>query len=217
LWCPSYIGETLELLERENGLPLAGFTPPYGFEGTTQWLRELGQALGDETDILKRAELVRSEYQERSEAMRANLAGKRAFVSGGPGRLTGLLHVMADLGVEVVAAALFWRHATSRKNLSRVLKKFPNPPEVFMVSPSLYELDEVARNQRPDFWMGGYQEQHTCKRYAIPFIPITVYTASHQCFEGVIHVGKKIEMALEGFDFTANLFQSIEVIDAGSS
>jgi hypothetical protein len=30
-------------------------------------------------------------------------------------------------------------------------------------------------------------------------------------------VGRKIEMALEGFDFTANLFQSIEVIDDGSA
>jgi hypothetical protein len=58
--------------------------------------------------------------------------------------------------------------------------------------------------------MGGFQEQHACKRYGIPFVPTTVYTASHQCFEGVVNVGRKIRKAMDGFDFVANPFQTVE-------
>ena len=49
-----------------------------------------------------------------------------------------------------------------------------------------------------------------CRKYGIPFIPITVYTSSHQCFEGVLNVGKKIIKAMNGFDFVANPFQAAE-------
>ncbi|MBM4429266.1 MAG: hypothetical protein FJ026_02830 [Chloroflexi bacterium] len=217
LWCPSYIGETLERLEWEKGLRLAGFTPPYGFEGTMDWLSELGEAIGDPRGILQRAEAVRCNYGVELDSLKALLQGKRAFISGGPGRLIGLLHVMADLDVDVPAAALFWPHSTSQQNLSKVMQRLPKPPRTLLVSPSLYELEEIASEERLDFWMGGYQEHHTCKRHGIPFVPTTVYTASNQCFEGVIHLGRKIEKALNGFDFVANVFRSVEAPNDDSS
>lgn len=210
LWCPSYIGETLERLQMEKGIPLVGATPPYGLHGTMEWLSELGEALGQHDVLIARAETARQRVMAEVDELRERLAGKRGFVSGGPGRLPGLLHVMSDLQVEVVAAALFWPHATSQKVLPQSMQRLPNLPAKLLVAPSLYEIEEIACDQRPDFWMGGYQEQHACKKYGIPFIPITVYTASHQCFEGVVNVGKKICKALDGFDFVANPFQAVE-------
>ena len=117
---------------------------------------------------------------------------------------------MADLGVDVVAAALFWPHPSSKRTFPPILDKLPNVPKTMLVAPSLYELEEIAENEKVDFWLGGYQEQHACKRHGIPFIPITVYTKSHQCYEGVVTVAEKILKALSGFDFVANVFQSVE-------
>jgi len=210
LWCPAYIGETLESLEREKGIPIAGYTPPYGFEGTMQWITELADALNDRDHLLLEAEKARNRFIEEVKPIKEQLQGKRGFVSGGPGRLPGLISIMADLGIDIVAAALYWPHPSSRKVLPKSLEKLPKLPQVFLVGPSLYELDEIARDLKPDFWMGGFQEQHACKRYGIPFIPTTVYTKSHQCFEGVPTVGRKIIKVLNGFDFVANPFQTVE-------
>lgn len=210
LWCPSYIGETLEMLEKEHGLPLAGYTSPYGFEGTTTWLSELGRALGCQQELVAHALRLRTSYENELEPLRASLKGVRGFVSGGPGRLPGLLSIMADLEINVVAAALYWPHPSSKKTFPPILDQLPNPPATMLVAPSLYDLEEIAAHEKIDFWMGGYQEQHACKRHGIPFIPTTVYTKSHQCYEGVVTVAQKILKALSGFDFVANVFQSVE-------
>lgn len=212
LWCPSYIGETLEMLEREMNLPIAGFTPPYGITGTSIWLEELAAVLHDREDILENGNKLKELTNAEAEVIREKLKGTRGFVSGGPGRLPGLLSIMADLGIDIEAAALYWPHPNKKvqKPLQRVTEMFPKPINHFLVAPSLYDLEEIAIKERIDFWMGGYQEQHVCKQHGIPFIPTTVYSKSHQCFEGVITVGNKIEKALNGYDFVANVFQSNE-------
>ncbi len=210
VWCMSYLGDTVERMKSEKGIPYGGTTPPYGMVGTMEWLSELGDALGNRDELLENAEKVRERYLPELAELQEKLRGKRCFVSGGPGRLPGLLNVMGDLQTNVCAAALFWHHPSVQPNLPRIMKRLTKMPEKFLVSPSLYEIDEIARDYHPDFWMGGFQEMHACKKYGIPFIPITVYTSSHQCFEGVINVGKKILKALDGFDFVANPFQAVE-------
>lgn len=209
LWCPSYIGDTLERIERERNIPIAGFTPPYGFDGTMDWITEIANVL-EKPSIIEDAKLILLDYQEQVVCIQNELRGKRAFVSGGPGRLPGLLSIMADLKVNVVNAALYWPHHSSRKTLDKVIRRLPSGPKNIIVGPSLYEIEDIASSKQVDFWMGGFQEQHSCKRYEIPFIPTTVHLASHQCFEGVINVGQKIKKALEGYDFVASSFRSTE-------
>jgi nitrogenase molybdenum-iron protein alpha/beta subunit len=210
LWCPSYIGTTLEQLEKEHGIRIAGYTPPYGFQGTRDWLAEIEAALGEDSRLLEKAQPQFEEAIQKLIPVRQRLQGMRAFVGGGPGRLPGLMSIMVDLGVEVVAAALYWPHPSSQNTLTKIIGRLPHKPEKILVAPSLYEIEDIANIMHLDFWMGGFQEQHACKRHNIPFIPTTVYTASHQCFEGVRNVGRKIEMALDGYDFVATAFRSTE-------
>ncbi len=162
------------------------------------WLSEVDTAIGGEINLVNKAQSQLDEARERLEPLRKRLSGLRAFISGGPGRLPDLLSVMLDLGVEVVACALYWPHSSSQPTLKKLLGRLQNLPEDILVAPSLYEIEEIASQIHPDFWMGGFREQHSCKRHKIPFIPTTVYTASHQCFEGVRNVDRKIEMALDG-------------------
>jgi nitrogenase molybdenum-iron protein alpha/beta subunit len=210
LWCSSYIGQTLHRLEEEKGLRLAGRQTPYGFAGTLGWIDELATALENPTLSARGRELANS-YQDELRGVQQSLKGKRTFVSGGPGRLLGLLQAMVDLQVEVVAVALYWIHDELRPALEHLLAGLPSQPEVFLVSPSLYELEEVAQQLQPDVWLGGYQEMHPCKKYQVPFVPTTLYVKSHQGFEGCIRLGKKMLAAMDGFDFVANPFVTKEM------
>lgn len=156
LWCPSYIGQTLERLEKEHGIRIAGYTPPYGFQGTLDWLAEIETALEPGSRLLEKAQAQLEEARQRLIPVRERLLGRRAFVSGGPGRLPGLLSIMNDLGVEVVAAALYWPHPSSKHTLTKILDRFPRKPEKFLAAPSLYEIEQIANDLHPDFWMGGF-------------------------------------------------------------
>lgn len=210
LWCPAYIGDTLERIAEVHDIPIAGYISPYGIKGTEDWLEELGNALGNQEELKQRVEIVKEEFLEALETLQNELKGVKGVVSGGPGRLIGLLNIMSDLKIDIVSASLYWPHSSSQKSLNKIMKRFDNPPQNMLVGPSLYELEEIAQAEKPDFWMGGFQEMHTCKRHGIPFIPTTVYLSSHQCFEGVITVGEKIKKALKGFDFVANVFSIVE-------
>jgi len=209
LWCSSYIGPTLERVEKEKGIKLAGRQTPYGFEGTMLWIEELAIAL-ENKDLIHKGKQLSNLYLDELADLKNVLRGKRVFVSGGPGRIMGLLHLMADLEVEVVALALYWIHPETRNLLDKSLSRFAKRPEVLFISPSLYELEEVAQDIKPDVWLGGYQELHACKKYNIPFVPTTLYSKSHQGFKGCIHVGQKMIMAMSGHNFVANPFVSTE-------
>ncbi len=210
LWCSSYIGPTLERLEQIKGLRLAGHQTPYGFEGTRLWIQEVAAVLED-PHLVARGHRLADEHRAALHELQTSLRGKRAFVSGGPGRLMGLLHMLADFEVEVAAVGLYWMHPESRTALDQVLARFPRKPEVLVVSPSLYELDEIAKTVQPQVWLGGYQEFHICRRHKVPFVPTTLYVKSHQCFEGSLLLGQKMLEAMAGRDFVGNAFGSAEM------
>ena len=206
--CSAVAGELFYKLE-EKGIKLAAKRSPYGNEGTYEWLSQIATALGkDKTDkINKLADLYKDDFEE----IKQKLEGKKVFVSGGPGRLIGLLHTLSDYEVEIQSAALFWPHPWSQKDLQHMKEKHGISIKNIIVSPGLDDLNEVAQNYEIDLWLGGYQEQHVAKKYNIPFVPITVYTSPHVGFEGVVNLGNKLKLALEGYDFTENILKAKEI------
>ena len=144
-------------------------------------------------------------------ARAGNLLGKRVFVSGGPGRVIGLLHALNDYEMNIEVACMFWPHFWSRKDLAHLLEDHGLKVGTFILSPGLDDLEWAATHFDFDVWMGGYQEQHTCKRHGIPFVPITVYTVTHVGYEGAVNLGNKMLMAMDGHSFVENCFTANEI------
>lgn len=206
--CSAVVGDIFYDLE-EKGIKLAGRRSPYGFEGTKEWLTSIADALDIDTkDKIKRLEKL---YQKDFNELKNILKGKKVFVSGGPGRLIGLLHTLIDYEVDIKTAALFWPHPWSQSDLKHMKDKHNIKIDNFIVSPGLDDLEKVARDYKIDIWLGGYQEQHIAKKHGIPFVPITVYTSPHVGFEGVVNLGNKLKLALEGYDFTENILKAKEI------
>ncbi len=206
--CPAVSGEYIEEMAK-HGVPFVAQRSPYGFSGTTDWLTSVCKALNlnRQTEIEQQREKYAKEFEEN----KALLKGKKIFISGGPGRLVGLLQLIADYEMDIKIAALFWPHTNSQRDLNYVFEKHNLNIERFVVSPSLYELEDFANEFDFDVWAGGYQEQHTCKRHNIPFVPITVYTVPHVGFKGTINFGDKLVMAMQGHSFTENVFNAKEL------
>lgn len=206
--CSAVMGEMLDELDR-RGIRLAGDRAPYGFTGTSEWLENIANALG--MDVSEKLEAMRARYLPKFLENKARLKGKRVFVSGGPGRIIGLLHALNDYEMDIRVACMFWPHEWSREDLRHLLREHGLKVGKFILSPGLDDLEAVAGTEEFDVWMGGYQEQHTCRRHGIPFVPITVYTVTHVGFEGAINLGNKMLMAMDGHSFVDNAFTANEI------
>ncbi|MBS4987626.1 nitrogenase component 1 [Anaerotruncus colihominis] len=208
LVCSSVMGNLLQRLD-EEGIRLAGPRAPYGFSGTREWLTSIADVL--EMPVYDGIDAMEKRYRGLFEKNREQLRGKKVFVSGGPGRLIGLLHTLADYGMDIQAAAMFWPHAWSQEDIRHMLRDHGVKMKEFILSPGLDDLERVACQYDVDVWLGGYQEQHTCKRHGIPFVPITVYTVPHVGFEGAVNLGNKLLLAMSGYSFTESQFIAREV------
>ena len=206
--CSSLMGDMLDTLDK-HGLRLAGNRAPYGFSGTSEWLENIAAALG--MDASAGIAAMRARYEPKFLENKARLKGKRVFVSGGPGRVIGLLHALNDYEMDIEVACMFWPHFWSRKDLAHLLRDHGLKVGTFILSPGLDDLEWAATHFDFDVWMGGYQEQHTCKRHGIPFVPITVYTVTHVGYEGAVNLGNKMLMAMDGHSFVENCFTANEI------
>ena len=206
--CSSLMGDMLDTLDK-HGLRLAGNRAPYGFSGTSEWLENIAAALGK--DVSAGIAAMRARYEPKFLENKARLKGKRVFVSGGPGRVIGLLHALNDYEMDIEVACMFWPHFWSRKDLAHLLEDHGLKVGTFILSPGLDDLEWAATHFDFDVWMGGYQEQHTCKRHGIPFVPITVYTVTHVGYEGAVNLGNKMLMAMDGHSFVENCFTANEI------
>ncbi len=206
--CSSLMGDMLDTLDK-HGLRLAGNRAPYGFSGTSEWLENIAAALGK--DVSAGIAAMRARYEPKFLENKARLKGKRVFVSGGPGRVIGLLHALNDYEMNIEVACMFWPHFWSRKDLAHLLEDHGFKVGTFILSPGLDDLEWAATHFDFDVWMGGYQEQHTCKRHGIPFVPITVYTVTHVGYEGAVNLGNKMLMAMDGHSFVENCFTANEI------
>lgn len=206
--CSSLMGDMLDTLDKK-GIRLAGNRAPYGFSGTTEWLENIAEALGK--DVSNDLAVLRARYLPAFLANKEHLKGKRVFVSGGPGRVIGLLHALNDYEMDIQVACMFWPHDWSREDMRHLLQEHGLKVGTFILSPGLDDLEWAASHFEFDVWMGGFQEQHTCKRHTIPFVPITVYTVTHVGFEGAVNLGNKMRMAMDGHSFVENAFTANEI------
>lgn len=203
--CSAVMGDVLYELDRK-GIVLAGQRAPYGVSGTREWLESIAAAL--DLDVTEKLDALERRYRAKFLENKAQLKGKRVFVSGGPGRIIGLLHTLNDYEMDIQVACMFWPHDWSKRDIQHMIEQHHVKVGEFILSPGLDDLERVAGQYEFDVWLGGYQEQHTCKRHGIPFVPITVYTVPHVGFEGAVNLGNKLIMAMDGFSFTESAFEA---------
>lgn len=206
--CPAVCGDYVKDME-SHGVPMLTWRSPYGFSGSREWLEEISRGLRLDRRI--EIDKLEEEYRTQFEENKAELKGKKVYIGGGPGRLIGLIHLLTDYEMDIQVAALFWPHKNSQRDLKHLIDVHGAKIRRIIVSPSLYELEEIASTMKFDVWAGGYQEQHTCRRHHIPFVPITIYTVPHEGFSGAVNFGDKLRMAMKGFNFTESVFNAKEI------
>ena len=128
------MGEMLDKLDRK-GIVLAGQRAPYGFSGTREWLTSIAQAL--ELDVSEKIDAMEARYRPKFLENKEKLKGKKVFVSGGPGRIIGLLHTLMDYEMDIQVACMFWPHDWSKKDIQHMMEQHNLHVKEFILSPGV--------------------------------------------------------------------------------
>ncbi len=105
--CPSlstYMGAGLHQL---YGVPEIVAPPAYGIDGTDRWLRALGKVLNKPEVAEEIIEEGHREIVPKIEKIKEKFKGKRAYVMAGAAHGQALIHLLAELGFDVVGASVF--------------------------------------------------------------------------------------------------------------
>jgi nitrogenase molybdenum-iron protein alpha chain len=184
-------------LEKRYGVPEVKSPPPYGFDGTDRWFRELAK-------IVKKEAQVESLIAEEKQAIAAELAelrkkfqGLKAFVATGPSLGNSHMSVLFDLGFSIAGSCFFhhdpkFDHGDPRgdglSTLVHKLGKF----KMGVCNKQAYEVTNQLLKIKPDVFVTRHPGLSvTGAKLGIP----TVFIDDEHLYmgyRGVVQYGRKI-------------------------
>ncbi|MCC8190196.1 MAG: nitrogenase component 1, partial [Planctomycetes bacterium] len=165
--CPTHDDYFLSHLEEKYGVPYIIRHMPVGIANTSQWLRDVGAALGrgEEADRLARAE--EAELRAALEEFLPLFRGKRVFVSAGEYRSLATASLLKELGFEISGIRSFHYDEFAEVELEKLRADGRDFTwSVANVQP--YEEANLLQRNRPDLFLGHWHGNNTAARLGIP-------------------------------------------------
>ncbi|MDR3673328.1 MAG: nitrogenase component 1 [Holophaga sp.] len=204
----SYLGAALEQV---HGVPEIKLPPPYGTQATDRWWRELGRITGREGPV---ETLLREEQEAclpRIAELRAQLKGKRAYVTAGAAHGHALVAILRELGLTVAGAAVFHHDpvydngAEASDSLGAVVRDHGDIPRYTVCNKQEFELVNVLRRERPDILLARHGGMTLWgARLGIPSLLVGDEHFG-MGYQGLVHYGERILETLENDEFVRNL------------
>ncbi|MDR1714038.1 MAG: hypothetical protein LBR39_07825 [Coriobacteriales bacterium] len=200
-------------LEKEFGVPALKAAPPYGIPATNRWLRALGELLGQPQVAEEIIADDLAEFGPQIEELRAQLAGKTAYVTAGAGHGHSLLSLLGELGIEAQGAALFHHDplndidSPEADSLVARVRDYGDVPRLSICNKQEFELVNVLSRVRPDLLLARHGGMTLWG--AKLGIPSLLIGDEHfgMGYQGLVNYGQAILEVLENNEFVTNLRQ----------
>ncbi len=151
----SYLGAGLE---QHFGVPEVKAPPPFGLAGTDAWLRELGRVTGREAAVEAYITATKERIAPELAQFRQELAGVRGYVAAGAVHGHGIINVLKELGLNVIASCA-WHHDqhfdnndTRADSLQHIVHTYGDV-DFTVCNKQAYELVNQLRKLRPDVFI----------------------------------------------------------------
>jgi len=150
----SYLGNGLE---QHYGVPYVKTEQPHGITGYKNWLRALGELLGEEAAVEGHIAAEETRIAEELAYIRAKLKGKTAVVGMGPSFGHNYTRVLRELGVEVIWAATWhfdqnYDHGEVPESTRR-LAEIDETLNVSVGDQQNYEIVNLLAKLKPDIYI----------------------------------------------------------------
>ncbi|NLU07577.1 MAG: nitrogenase [Clostridiales bacterium] len=209
--CPTLGTYLAAGLEQEYGVAEVKSPPPYGITGTDMWFRELGKAVGRESEV---EELIKSEKHRiapKLERLREKLEGKRVYVTAGAAHGHSLIALLRDLHMEVVGAAIFHHDPCyddrnpESDSLGHVVRNYGDIENYDVCNKQPFELVNILNRLKPDLLVARHGGMSSWG----PKLGIPTFLMGDEQFGlgygGLINYGNKIIDVLATKEFVKNI------------
>jgi nitrogenase molybdenum-cofactor synthesis protein NifE len=168
----------------------------YGMRDTSDALRTIARALGDE-DLIARTEGVIAREEARLEELlapyRELFSGKKAVLNTGGNKSWSIAAALQDLGIEVVATSVRKSTAADTEKASRYL----GPDAVLMKTPSV-EQAKVIADRGAHILLAGGRSLYTAIKMKISFIDVNQEKKkSYGAYDGLLALAEDVKNSLQ--------------------
>jgi nitrogenase molybdenum-iron protein alpha chain len=201
--CPTHDDYFLNHLQDKYGVPFIIRHMPIGLANTSQWLLDLGAAMGLESQARL---LVRREEEALNRALeefREFFQGKTAFVSAGEYRSLATALLLEELGFKVLGIRSFHFDSFAEVELAKLDQQGDFIFNVANVQP--FEEANLLKKLRPDIFLGHWHGNSTAARLGIPAQVIYNSGQAYIGYQGVYDLARRLRRRLANPEFYQRL------------
>ena len=144
--------EAAQYLEKTYGMPYLCIFPPFGFEGTKEWLLEVADYFGRAEEAQRFVEGEERRIYPRIVQADQYLTGRRMAVYADPTMATGITRLAAEMGMTPVLTGFSVENEGCFKRLLEINERYELSPQVLQDDNINFKF--LARDLRPHVIFG---------------------------------------------------------------
>ena len=202
--CLAYGDYFARVLTERYGVPHTRELMPVGLDGTDRWLLQLAALVGKEAEAQALIERERRRIEPQLAALRAQLEGKRVFVSAGQARAMTFSLLGKELGFELVGTTVYHYDDVIAESINRLAAQ-SGAAQINVANIQHFETANVLRRLNPDLYVAD--DMTTCwgAKQGFPTVPIYDYGMTYMGYNGLLAIGTRFANALANPSFAVKL------------
>ncbi len=202
-------------LEQEFGVPQVRVQQPYGFAGTDDFLRGLGQAAGREGEAESYIEREHARVKPLLEELKPKLKGLKGYVATGSAYAHGLICVLKELGIGVDGSLVFHHDPVydsedpKQDTLGHLIENYGDVENFTVGNRQQYQFYQLLQRVKPDFIIIRHNGlAPLAARLGIPAIPLG---DEHHAlgYQGMVNLGHSILAVLQHRKFHQDIAKHV--------
>jgi nitrogenase molybdenum-iron protein alpha chain len=192
--CPTHDDYFLHHLQEKYNVPFIIRHMPIGIENTSQWIIDIGEAVGQKDAAIKLAKKEESELNEALEPFKPLFAGKTAFVSAGEYRSLATSLLLRELGFKILGIRAFHFDSFAEVELAKLDRQGDFIFNVANVQP--FEEANLLKRLKPDIFLGHWHGNSTAARLGIPTQVIYNSGYAYMGYQGAYDLARRVHRRL---------------------
>jgi len=204
--CLTYGDYFARELTRRYQIPHTRELMPLGVESTDRWLLQLAELTGRGGQARKLIEAEHARIAPRLAELKAQLKGKRVFVSAGQARALSISNFADELGFELAGTTIYQYDEVIAESLQRLAgRRGAQAATINVANVQPFEQANLLRRLKPDLYVADEMTTGFAARAGIPTVMIYDYGMNYLGYNGLIATGERMVNALKNPSFAVKL------------
>lgn len=190
--------QSAKYLEKEFGIPYICESPPFGIEGTTDWLLKVGKHFGLKEEARNFIESEEAKVYPLIVQADQYLTGRRFAVYADPTKALGITRLGAELGMEPMVVGFTVESEVAASFLDGIIKKYDIAPELLFEDNINFRF--MVKELKPQVLFGTSFHYELSYEIGAYHVPISFPTNNHlriceppfMGYQGVLHMAQKL-------------------------